>query len=91
MCRAPPAAFWWRKEVQRQAISAIAALARHNVGFMDITGLNDRALVERYNALQADLGRTREMDKRLALHRELYNLAEERKRRHPLAVAPLPA
>jgi hypothetical protein len=56
---------------------------------MDITGLNDRALVERYNALQADLGRTREMEKRLALHQELHNLAAERQRRHPLAVSPL--
>jgi hypothetical protein len=56
---------------------------------MDPTGLNDRALVERYNALRADLDRTRDMEKRLALHRELQNLASERQRRHPLATAPL--
>jgi len=56
---------------------------------MDATGLNDRALVERYNALRADLGRTRETAKRLALHRELQNLADERQRRHPLAKTPL--
>jgi hypothetical protein len=56
---------------------------------MDPTGLNDRALLERYNALRADLDRTREMDKRLALHRELQNLAAERQRRHPLTIAPL--
>jgi hypothetical protein len=52
---------------------------------MDVTGLNDRALVERYNLLRADLERTRETDKRLELHRELGNLAAERQRRHPLA------
>jgi len=51
--------------------------------------MNDRALVERYDALRADLDRTREMDKRLALHRELQNLAAERQRRHPLAITPL--
>jgi hypothetical protein len=56
---------------------------------MDVTGLNDRALVERYDALRADLDRTRETDKRLALHRELQNLAAERQRRHPLATTPL--
>jgi hypothetical protein len=56
---------------------------------MDATSLNDRALVERYNALRADLDRTRDMDKRLALHRELQNLAAERQRRHPLAIAPI--
>ena len=56
---------------------------------MDPTGLNDRALVERYDALRADLDRTRDMDKRLALHRELQNLAIERQRRHPLAMTPL--
>ncbi len=50
--------------------------------------MNDRALVERYDALRADLDRTREMDKRLALHRELQNLAAERQRRHPLAITP---
>jgi len=55
----------------------------------DVTGLNDRALVERYEALRADLDRTRHMDKRLALHRELQNLAAERQRRHPLAITPL--
>jgi hypothetical protein len=58
---------------------------------MDPTGLNDRALVERYNALRADLDRTRDMEKRLALHTELQNLASERQRRHPLATAPLPS
>jgi hypothetical protein len=56
---------------------------------MDPTGLNDTALVERYAALRADLDRTREVDKRLELHRELQNLAAERQRRHPLAMAPL--
>jgi hypothetical protein len=55
---------------------------------MDPTGLNDKALVERYAALRADLDRTRETDKRLALHRELRGLAAERQRRHPLAVTP---
>jgi hypothetical protein len=56
---------------------------------MDVAGLNDRALVERYDLLRADLDRTRETDKRLALHRELQNLAAERQRRHPLAITPL--
>lgn len=56
---------------------------------MDPTGLNDRALVERYDALRADLDRTRDMDKRLALHQELQNLAAERQRRHPHAITPL--
>ncbi len=51
--------------------------------------MNDRALVERYDALRADLDRTRDTDKRLALHRELGNLAAERQRRHPLAITPL--
>ncbi len=53
---------------------------------MDVTGLNNRALVERYDALRADLDRTHDTDKRLALHRELGNLAAERQRRHPLAM-----
>jgi hypothetical protein len=56
---------------------------------MDVTSLNDRALVERYDFLRADLDRTRDTDKRLALHRELQNLAAERQRRHPLANPPL--
>jgi hypothetical protein len=56
---------------------------------MDVTDLNNRALVERYDALRADLDRTRDTEKRLALHRELGKLAAERQRRHPLAVAPL--
>jgi hypothetical protein len=56
---------------------------------MDVTSLNDRALVERYDALRADLDRTRDMDKRLALHRELHNLAAERQRRHPPAITTL--
>ncbi len=56
---------------------------------MDPTGLNDRALMERYDALRADLDRTRDMDKRLALHRELHNLAAERQRRHPPVITPL--
>ena len=56
---------------------------------MDVTGLNDRALVKRYDALRADLDRTRETEKRLALHRELGNLAAERQRRHPLTITPL--
>jgi hypothetical protein len=55
---------------------------------MDVMSLNNRALVERYNALRADLDRTRETEKRLALHRELGSLAAERQRRHPLTVAP---
>ena len=45
--------------------------------------------MERYDALRADLDRTRDMDKRLALHGELHNLAAERQRRHPLAITPL--
>ena len=72
-----------------RCLSAIANHARLSVERMDPTGMNDRALVERYDALRADLDRTREMDKRLALHRELQNLAAERQRRHPLAIAPL--
>jgi hypothetical protein len=56
---------------------------------MDVTELNDKALVERYNALQADLDRTRDTKKRLNLHQELRNLATERQRRHPLATAAL--
>jgi hypothetical protein len=56
---------------------------------MDAIALNDRALVERYDALRADLDRTRDTDKRLALHGELRNLAAERQRRHPLAITPL--
>jgi hypothetical protein len=52
---------------------------------MDVTDLNDRALVERYNALRADLDRTRDTEKRLGLHRELRNIATERQRRHPVA------
>jgi hypothetical protein len=52
---------------------------------MDVTDLNDRALVERYNALRADLDRTRDTEKRLDLHQELRNIATERQRRHPVA------
>jgi hypothetical protein len=63
--------------------------ARRSVERMDVTGLNDRALVEQYDALRADLDRTRDTDKRLALHRELHNLAAERQRRNPLAITPL--
>ena len=70
-------------------LSAITNHARLSVERMDPTGMNDRALVERYDALRADLDRTRDMDKRLALHRELQNLASERQRRHPLAITPL--
>jgi hypothetical protein len=52
---------------------------------MDATVLNDRALVERYDALRADLGRTRDTERRLALHRELQSLAAERQRRSPVS------
>jgi hypothetical protein len=75
--------------IARRCLSAITNHARLSVERMDTTGLNDRALVERYDALRADLDRTRDMDKRLALHRELQNLAAERQRRHPLAVTSL--
>jgi hypothetical protein len=70
-------------------LSATTNHARLNLERMDPTGLNDRALVERYDALRADLDRTRDTDKRLALHGELQNLAAERQRRHPLAITPL--
>jgi hypothetical protein len=77
--------------LKARRLSAVTNAAPRSVKGMDVTGLNDRALVERYNALRADLDRTRETDKRLALHRELRNLAVERQRRHPLAVSPLPS
>ena len=75
----------------RRRPSAITTLRRRSVEGVDVTNLNNRALVERYNALRADLDRTRETEKRLALHRELGSLAAERQRRHPLAATPLPA
>lgn len=59
--------------------------ARPSLERMEVTALHDRALIERYDLLRADLDRTRDTEKRLALHRELGSLAAERKRRHPMA------